>query len=366
MVNIGHTLVIMTSLAAPAPDEWRDNLADRGVSFEASLIADWSWNLRGGVSTNGDNFRHLFDFNVTFDLEKIAGLEGATVFFDYYNHHGPDASADLTGDAQAFDNIDADGRSQVAELWYEQWLADDRLRFKVGKVDANSEFSAIEHAGEFVNSSAGYSPTNPLFPSYPDPAMSVNVFAYPTDAVYLGVGIYDGALQEGILTGKRGAETFFGDPGDLYVVGEAGYAWATGRVGIGAWGHTGTFPGGDGTQGLYLFVEQQFTDDVGAFAQLGWSDEDDVEIDLHLGAGVAWSGPIPGRDDDVAGAMASYVHFSDEMGFTDDDELAIETFYKVQVTDHLAIKPDLQYIINPGGSGLRDALAATLRVEVTY
>lgn len=365
----------------------RDELEARGIVVEAVLIADWSWNLRGGVSTNGNNFRHLLDLNATVDVETLLGWQGGTFFVDFYNHHGPDASADLTGDIQAFDNIEADGRTQVAELWFEQMLLNDRLRIKVGKVDANSEFAYVKHGGEFIHSSVGYSPTNANLPSYPEPAASINAFVYPHDQLYVGVGIYDGAAQEGVRTGEREGKTFFGDPADLYIIGEVGVTWIwrddlPGRLGVGAWRHTGTFAHTDGTartvdsaEGVYMVFDQLLWHEadqqgIGAFAQFGLSDDDASPIDLHLGGGVAWTGMLPGRDDDVAGVMFSYAHFADparDAGvFTDDSEIAVETFYKLQLTPALSIKPDMQYIINPGGAGLPDALASTLRVEVIF
>lgn len=92
------------------------------------------------------------------------------------------------------------------------------------------------------------------------------------------------------------------------------------------------------------------------------------EVEHHVGLGAQWTGALPGRDDDVAGLMASYVHFSDEpgAGFIDDGELAVELFYKAQVTPWFSLKPDLQYIANPGGIGLDDAWVGTLRAELAF
>jgi len=50
--------------------------------------------------------------------------------------------------------------------------------------------------------------------------------------------------------------------------------------------------------------------------------------------------------------MLSYVHFSDVARaagtFTEDYELAVEAFYNIGITPWLSVKPDLQYIVNPG------------------
>ena len=104
------------------------------------------------------------------------------------------------------------------------------------------------------------------------------------------------------------------------------------------------------------------------FVQYGWADADVSDAEHHVGAGLNWVGMIDGRNDDAAGVMVTYVRFTDESGagYSDDSETAYEIFYKIQVNDYLAIKPDLQYIANPGGAGLDDAVVGTLRVELAF
>ena len=65
---------------------------------------------------------------------------------------------------QAFVNNDADDFTALYELWYEQYLFDDVVRVKIGKLDANSEFAYVEHGGEFIHSSPGVSPSILSFP----------------------------------------------------------------------------------------------------------------------------------------------------------------------------------------------------------
>jgi len=93
-----------------------------------------------------------------------------------------------------------------------------------------------------------------------------------------------------------------------------------------------------------------------------------MDFDRHLSFGVAWTGAIPTRDEDIMGIGLSSAHFTNAAGadYSGWAETAIEAFYKFQVTSFLSLKADLQYITNPGGADLDDALVATLRVEVTY
>ena len=355
-----------------------------GIDIQATLTADWSVSLHGGLNTNGSALRHLLDVAVTIDTRALMGHAGGAVGMLFQQQHGADGSGEDVGDIQVYSNIDADGRTQLAELWYEQDLPDHDLRLIVGKIDANGLFAFVDHGGEFVHSSPGWSPTILGFPSYPDPAMSVNMFYEPDADFYLGVGVYDGALQEGVLTGKRGPSTFFGEPGDLFVIGEAGVRWLiddrlAGRLGVGGWHHTGTFDrfaGGTqgGAEGVYFVLDQTVWDvgggrGVDLFGQYGYTPKDVSAIEHHVGAGAVFRGMVPGRQQDLIGLMGSLAHLSDEpgAGFGEHEELAIELFYKAQVTERFSLKPDLQYIMHPGGDqAVGDALVFTLRGELAY
>ncbi len=366
----------------------RSRLEKAGVILKGSYIVDVSWVGSGGVRRRNTT-RSLLDVNLTLDLEALFGLKGATLFADYYSQVGRDGSKDV-GDIQAFSNIDSDNVHQLAELWYEQWLFENRFRLKVGKVEASSEFAYVDSAGEFIHSSPGFSPTILSFPSYPDPAMSVNVFIYPIEGIYFGLAVYNGALNDGVRTGRRGPSTFFNNvkSDDYFLIGELGITWSdsanwgAGRFVVGPWYHSGDFARFDGgsesgTEGVYLVFEQRIwrenpgvKDDeqgLSVFFQYGYADERVSEMTHHVGFGLFLVGPISGRDDDSAGIMVSFVDLSDASGagFTQ-DETALELFYRLQVTPHISVKPDLQYIIDPSGDrSIKDALVGTLRFEIT-
>jgi len=370
-------------------DWWgvREGLEKAGIVFEPYVVIDWSKNLSGGVDTRGEAFRHIFSFNVAFDFTKLLRWESGTVFVDFQNQNGQNGS-DEVGDFQLANNWDQDGLTRISELWFEYEFNEGAVRIKVGKVDANNEFAYTEFGWEFVHGSASFPATNFLLPTYLDPATSVNVFFYPSDSTSLGFGIYDGAFQEGVRTGLRGPSTFFGPPADLFFIVELGYNWylegLPGRVAIGGWYHNGDidrFDGGvdSGTGGFHLVIDQMLwcerpSDDEGAdfydqgvgfFFQYDLADADVASIDHHIGAGLTWRGMLPGRDDDLAGMGLSWVHFAHDpnAGFTDDSETAFEAFYKAQVTPAVTVQPYVQYIANPGGVNLDDAVNIGVRSE---
>lgn len=367
---------------------FRDHLEDLGIEVAGGYTLDWAAAWHGGLRQR-DSACSLFDVNAAFDLERLAGLPRTIAYFDAYQIEGRDPSGDI-GDIQGASNIQAEDTAQIAEVWLETWFG-EQFRCKVGKVDFNSEFAFNEIGGEFVNSSAAITPCIVAYPTYPDPAMSVNAFYHPSETFYVGVGVYDGAGGEGISTGGRGPGGFFGrDDSDAYFfaaeVGTAwtgGGTWGSGRLAIGAFHHTATFTTWDGgvdggTEGLWLTFEQHVWREnptvdgdrqgLGVFAGFGSADEHVSAFARSAVAGLSWVGPLAGRDDDVLGFGVFHARLSDDPGAgTPHDETAFELLYKVQLTPAISLKPEVQYIVNPGGQdGVDDAFVGLLRLEVLF
>lgn len=390
---------VSTEDPAPSPKEWlhgkpwwswsratgdwnghRRRLSDHGLTIRSGWTIDTSKVESGGARRNTTT-RSLFRLGADWDLEPLLALGGSSVHATFQAQAGRNASESV-GDFQTFSNVDAENRQQLAELWLEQTFGEERVRVRIGKFDANRDFAYVESAGTFLNSSMGFTPTILSFPSYPDPALGAAVTARAGDRFEVALGIFDGALQEGIPTGKRGARTALGPPSDLIVLSEARLNWHVcplrpGRLALGGWHHTGHFSdfgGGreSGTEGGYLVVEQtvwsQDSRRLALFAQFGLADESVSPIGRHVGGGVSWVGPLANRPDDEFGVGITSVEFSDRTaaGFVEDHETAYEVFYRISITPWLAVQPDVQFITDPGGDGTSDATVATLRVQLTF
>jgi porin len=371
-------------------DDWfgvRPALDDRGISVALSATADYSRVVGGGVNTEDDDFAYLINLNTTFDLERLLNWKGGTFFFNFQENGGTDV-VDNAGNYLGITNIAADNRTQISEIWFEQFLFGDGVRIKVGKIDVNGEFAASEYAAEFLNPSAELPPNLLGLPSYPDPAFGGLLSWQVCEGFGVAAGVFDGAGQEGYTTGDDGPSTLFGDPADLYLVSEAALSWEckalAGRLALGATRHTGTFDRfdgetEDGVNSYYavfdhaIFKEEpDDADDIqgaGVFARITFADADYSEVTLHAAAGGTWRGPLTGRDDDTIGLAVYYAKFTDRAaaGFDDDGEFALEAFYKLQLTPFASIKPDLQYIANPSGSDeIDDALVASVRFSLEF
>jgi porin len=363
----------------------RERLARRGVEVMLILQGDPSANLTGGLR-QGTAMRVPVHAALDLDMERLLGWRGGRLHAAVQGLEGRNASEHLVGDLQGFNNADSQRLRQVSEAWLEQRLLRDRLRLKLGKADANTDFARVDSSGEFLNSSAGYSPTIQGFPSDPDPAASVSLFASPAGWLSLGAGVYDGATHEGChgRTGNSGPGTLFGSPDALFAVGELGIRYSLGgrpgRLTVGSWRHTGTFEGEGGAtrrgiSGLYAVLEQRILQEPGdgtqgivAFAQFGASDGRWSEVEQHAALGLAATGALPGRDRDVLGLMLTSVVASRLCPTAGGSrrESVLELYYGVAVRPWLMVKPDLQHIKNPGAGGVKDALVGTLRVTLAF
>lgn len=369
-------------------DWWgrRQWLEQTGISIDATLVLEGFKNLRGGISTYPPVGASTFDLSLTVDTARLLKIPGGKFYVDLEDHAGRNPSTVLVGDLQIFDKENTIPYLQIYELWYQQKLFGDRLRLKVGKLDANTEFGVVDNGLPFLNSSAQVSPTVYLMPTTPDPMPSINVTFAPTKFYYASFGAYyaNRSVGFGNLVGTP-QNAQLSDTGSFFI-GETGLIWQhlpalgyPGNLRLGAWGHTGSFTRLDGSKqrgvyGGYAIFDQTLWQPEGeppagrgirAFVEYGQTQRTISPIDLHLGGGFTWTGPLASRPQDLVGFSPQYAHISAAAGLPQPYELALEAFYRFQVVRWAWIMPDLQYIINPGGQ-YPNALVATLRMHVDF
>ncbi len=386
----------------------RSALAEKGLTFEGGYIVESTSVWSGGIHER-ESHRNVLWLDAGLDMEPAIGLKGGTLFTELlYVNRERGGTADA-GDFQYHSNIESDRRlAAIYELWYEQLFFGDRLRLKVGKADANYEFNYVESGREFAHSGSCYSPTLFVFPTYPDPAMSVNAFftALEKDqaTLTLGYGLYDGAMGvDDIRTGSRGPSTFFHDDrsNDYFHIAELALAWDRfgslygGRLTVGGWWHTGDFARYDGgtdhgTGGFQVVAEQRLTAPGGpesdrgwyVFGQYGQADSQVSEAAQHIAGGVVARGMAPGRPGDSFGLYLSFVDLSDDaidLEFEPEeegevppplftaDEFALDAYYRFQVTPAVWLQADLQYIVHPSGDdSIDDAFIGGIRAEFSF
>lgn len=379
--------------AAPAQSPWselwsqqqqfRRELLNDGISFGAHWVMEGFRNFTGGISTEDTVPASTLDLDLTINTGRLFDLQGGEFYADMEYHAGRDPTKVLVGDLQIFDKQNDSPYLQIFQLWYQQRLFNDLLRIKIGKIDANTEFSVITNGLGFINSSTQVTPTLFVFPTTPEPMPAVGLFFTPCRLFYASFGLFYSNRSVHFLN-------FIGSPYDIqpasngiFMIGETGLTWdhlpllaTDGDARLGVWAHTGTFPefsGGkrNGVQGLYAIFDQtlwrpwrsQGSDKgLGAFLEYGRTDSSVASIYEHFGGGIVWKG-LPGRPNDQVGFSPQYARLSPQADLPHNYELALETFYNFWLASWASVQPDLQYIIDPGGQ-YNNALVLTMRLKV--
>ncbi|MDH4099160.1 MAG: carbohydrate porin [Nitrospirota bacterium] len=130
--------------------------------------------------------------------------------------------------------------------------------------------------------------------------------------------------------------------------------------------------------GWGISVDQQVSTNVTLFARYGMQDEKVATFDHTFSIGGQTLGTRWNRPNDVLAAaygFSSPSHDFKKVAETHPDygyrvresEHYIEAYYRIQVNDQLAITPDIQYVMNPGGDDEKDDfLIYALRMVLTF
>jgi porin len=356
-------------------------LAKYGMTFElASYDEGFALPDDDLESESGRHYHGLTDLVLGLDTEAAGWWSGGQFVVLLQNTRGGDIS-DVVGDAQGISNIVAPPGTRFAEYYLEQELAGGRVRFKLGKQDANADFVVSDGGGEFINSSFGLIPTVPL-PTFPAPALGVMGAWQVSDRIKVKAGYWDGAPALG--SGSFGT-AFDGSGGTVGAVDAEitpfGGEILDGTYRIGVWRHseveivTDTKDGLEAelgpAGGVYFTADQGLweRDDrrLAAFAQGGWAEGDRSTFSRYLGGGLTFKAPLKGRPDDIIGIGVAYAEIREIERLDPDcrNETVVELFYKLPMTAWMTLNPDIQWVRRPGGADC-SVFVAGLRIETVF
>ncbi len=395
-------------------DNWfgfGEHLEEAGISTAVSLTQVYQLNLKGGSVMNRSGqragvHRHKGRYTGSFDIEgeidftKPLKWPGAILFV--HAEGGWSEGLDASSIGSIF-GVNADARGamnnpdqviDLTELYFQQSLFDDRLIFRVGKLDMAGGFEcrgcpvafdgnayANDETGQFLNGALVNNPTIP----FPDTGLGAVLYVEPFDGVYVAAGAADAQAD----TRETGFKTTFHGEDYFIAMLETGWApvlaapWGDlqGTYRVGMWYdpqpkerfRNGTIKRDD--IGVYLSFDQQIwkenkTDDqgLGLFNRYGWADREVNEIGCFWSVGGQYQGLIPRRDDDVLGVGFAQGIISD---FNRDNksasyEAAFEVYYNAQITGWMSVTPSVQFVRNPGGVSGDDATVIGLRLQMSF
>jgi carbohydrate-selective porin OprB len=268
------------------------------ISWSASIQSETFWNSRkpaqilGGISVGA-----------TIDLQQ-EHLGRGTIFAGAQT-----VQSIVFGRAaeplQPFSNLRAPSFARFTEAWYADRYWNGRLRLQAGRQYADSQFGTVQNGAPFLNSAFGFIPTTPM-PTYPRPEPGVSVWTFLTSTISAGAGLYkneDGAFTIGEIKADRS--------GSL-----------PGAYRAGAWRQAGA-------RGLYASADQALTQTIAVFGQWGY----ESGSSLYAGGGALYA---------VRPTAAIGMAFARLRVPGSHPETVHELFYRLRLTSHITLQPDVQ------------------------
>jgi porin len=325
-------------------------------SFSGAYVGDLYANTAGGLGT-GAGYMGMGNIKIGFDTGKAGWWKGGGFFVNGASIHGKSLSETFSGDLQIASNIDAGEHVYLHELWVRQRAGSVTLT--MGLQDLNADFMVSEGAGRFINSSFGVPPviaTGIPVPIFPLTGPGLSVVWEIDERWTLQGALFDGK-QTSFEHNPHNLHWSFCHDDGMLTMSEIHFR---GRYKLGAYYHSA-----DKNYGFYALADQPLGERVSLFGQLALAPKGKNENNYYFGAGANLSGVFDSGGRDEMGVALAHAGLHDT-GHR--HETALEFYYKYTVSENIALQPDIQYIINPSGTGdkLKNALAGILRLRIDF
>jgi len=362
-------------------DGKRTSLEDKGVVLSAFYTGEVFANPFGGVD-QGAIYEGLLELDLTLDLKKIAGWNGAFHACSYYPM-GSSMTNIYTHDLMVISNIDAYDTFHLFELWYEHKFLDDKIALRIGQMGANNEFVISNGGAKFLAGTYGWPAflaSNAPTPNYAYGAPGVRLRVDPNPSWTFQGAIYAGNPAPDRLgdpNPHRRPDSQFNNSGtEFYMNASQGVfgifelwfngdkeradAQSSGTYKLGGWFHTDTFsskryddqgrplasPASDGTPlaldgnlGVYGVADQAIwrscgesgkgnsgkgdkpdqVREIDLFARTAIALDDRSLLNFYCDGGITFNGFVPGRPADFFGIATAYGSISSSVeGYTED------------------------------------------------
>ncbi|GAA0000818.1 carbohydrate porin [Bradyrhizobium diazoefficiens] len=394
-------------------NEWHDGLANKGLNFGATYIADNIGNVSGGVARGAIHFGRL-DLSVDADLDKLVGWSGGRFYANAFVIYGRGLSRNYVQNLATISEIEALPDQRLYNAYFEQSFFGDRLNIRAGQQAADVEFFDSQTDDLFINGTFGWPAIKASNlpaggPAPPIAVPGIRVKAALTDQITAYAAVFNGDPSgpgdaDPQIRDHHGLAFRVNDP--PWVIGQVRFNYdidiggrpLAGNFTPGAWKHYGSFdsqrftaeglsiadPSGSGVPaklrgnyGIFAVIEQvlyrppEVKDNttsasipgVTAFGRIAYSPPDRNLIDLYLDGGIGFVGFTPGRPLDRFGVAMAYMRISntarildlDTQAFTGvqspvrSNETLIEMIYAAHIKPGWLVAPYFQYVFRPSG-----------------
>jgi porin len=377
-----------TSYAVPlaALSELRSRLYADGVGFQFGYTPEIAYNVQGGgrhLTRNAEEFT----LGASFNLEKLIALPNSTFQMTITERDGKNLSADAhLRTLQQVQEIYGGGQTwRWTQFWYDGIFFNHRLDLKLGRLGVGEDFMSFSCKFENLTF-CGSLPGNIVSTWYNWPVsqwgarVKINLVrdwyiqagAYQVNPSYLQT---DNAFKPDDPSGRAGTLA----PVELGWTPKFGRGELPGAYRVGVWYDDSSQPDVDQTplvsspglkplilhheNGYYAMMQQKITAVEGnsrrgltLFANFVRASEDTAHIDQLVSLGLFYRGLFNTRPGDELGFGVGRTRVNSRLGLhlpepvsLAHSEFPMELYYGVKAATWLTLRPNVQYIRNPGG-----------------
>jgi len=389
---------------------WKTEMTESGVRPFFSYWGDFLSNPVGGKSQEA-SWMQLLVAGGEVSLEKTIGWKGASMVISVTDAAGSNLSLPV-GNVFTISQAYVMNTFALYDLFLKQRLLDGRIELNVGRFSAGQFFATMPAMGMVVSGAVNGNPTS-LFLNAPYHATAGASWAAhakvkPTEQTYAEAGVFQASPRIG-NPAYHGADFSIQSGDGVLLMAEVGWTPAfdaepqgqgdkktvvpaePGRKGVYSFGayyanYTfDTFQGGTAHNafGFYAMAQQMLWrgkanphHHFSLWGGVTWSPQEELAQMPVMGFGGAiWQGLVPGRDLDnlllsfyMGNFSGDYARAQAEAGAGRPTmETVLEASYIFQLTKNLQVQPDLQWIIQPGGTGdIPNALVLGFQVGLTF
>jgi porin len=377
----------------------RNELAEKGITFETWVTQPFMGNARGGLSTkNGFRYSGSSDYIMLIDLDRMRLVDDAMIYLRGETKWGDGIDTKVGSISPV--NLDAflpsfgmGNDTTFSEWLYEQQIWDGKLFLAFGKATFGRYWDKNVIAGDPLQQFTGLAFTrNPVLGIHCPYTRLETVAKYSfNDSFEYQFSISDGLGQ----ASRVGFDTAF-QGNSLVFMNEL-------NIKVKPWGLDGhqrigfLYNKTDGvkirdidwlnfdlpdTAGFrqqtddwafwynldqYLYTEpQDSSQGFGLFGRFGYSDGKTNPIAKFYSIGLGGKGIIQGRDKDGFGVGYYYLGLSKDLPEDSKPEKGISAYYEIVITPSISITPNLHVIVDPGGADEDTAFAYGVRLQMYY
>ncbi|WP_073523013.1 carbohydrate porin [Pseudomonas fluorescens] len=402
----------------------RTKLIEQGIDIKADYVGEMGYNAHGGYNDDKTGrYSDQFGLGVALDLQKLWGWDNTQAKIQLTNRNGQNISNDRIGDPRAgtlSSSQEVYGRGHMVRLtqfWIQHQMFDNKLDVKLGYFGEGEDFNTFpcdfqnlsfcgSQVGNYVNT----------WYNWPVAQAAIRVKYNITPELYAQIGAYNqnpSQLEHGNgfkLSGSGTKGTVIpvelvwspkvnNLPGE-YRVGFYKSAADASDVREDINGNDAATTGADyrtrsSKKGYWFVAQQQLTTHNGdasrglnIAANATFHDKETNLVDNYQSLMLVYKGPFDARPKDDVGIGVARLHVNDDVkknsqllnaanGVSDYDnplytpiretEYNVELNYGFHVTNWLTVRPNLQYVVQPGGVDKVDnALVAGLKIQSTF